>query len=117
VTPKHPQISGWAPDFLPADEQFDRQANRLRSLLGAQVADAWVVWNLEHDAWFADLPVVLQMESGLQVEVCWEKSDDLSITWDTIDVSVKPKALGGIAAQMAPAALVSTCRDNRCHSD
>lgn len=92
VTPKNPHVSGWAPDFLPARSQFDRHVDRLRSLVGGQVSDAWVVWNLENDDWFADLPVVLQMKHGAQLEVCWEKFDELSITWGTIDVSVRPRA-------------------------
>jgi hypothetical protein len=92
VTPKDPNVSGWAPDFLPGDAQFEAHADRLRSLVGDTVLDVWVVWNLEHDQWFADLPVVVQLRSGRQLEVCWEKSDDLSITWDTIDVAATPKA-------------------------
>lgn len=35
VTPKDPHVSGWAPAFLPADDQLDRQAARLRSLTGS----------------------------------------------------------------------------------
>lgn len=92
MTPKEPHVSGWRPDFLPADEQLDRQAARLRSLPGLRVAETWTVWDLEHDMWFADLPVVLRLEQGPQLEVCWEKFNDLSITWDTIDVTVTPKA-------------------------
>ena len=30
--------------------------------------------------------------AGCNLEVCWQKLDDLSITWDTIDVMVTPKA-------------------------
>lgn len=92
VTSKDPNVSGWVPDFLPADAQLARHAACLRSLVGDQVADAWVVWNLEQDEWFADLPVVLQMIRGPQLEVCWAKFDDLSITWDTIAVTETPHA-------------------------
>jgi hypothetical protein len=92
VTPKNPQVSGWKPDFLSADEQFDRQTTRLRSIIGLRLTETWLVWNLEHDEWFADLPVVLRLNDGPQLEVCWEKMDDLSVTWDTIDVTVTPKA-------------------------
>lgn len=38
------------------------------------------------------MPIVLRLDHGPQLEVCWEKFDDLSITWDTIDVTVKPRA-------------------------
>jgi hypothetical protein len=32
------------------------------------------------------------LDDGRQLEICWEKFDDLSITWNTIDLSVSPKA-------------------------
>lgn len=92
MTPKYPDVSGWRPDFRPADEQFDRQAERLRALAGARLTAGFIVWNLEEDEWFADLPVVLQFEDRPQLELCWEKFDDLSITWDTVDVTVTPRA-------------------------
>lgn len=92
MTPKEPNVSGWRPDFLTAEDQFRQQSLSLRNLVGLRIAAAWTVWNLEHDEWFADLPVVIGFEEGPQLEVCWEKFDDLSITWDTIDVAVTPKA-------------------------
>lgn len=61
---------------------------RLRSLRGRRVADAWIVWNLEADEWYADLPVVAKFEDGLQLEVCWKGLDELSITWNTINIAV-----------------------------
>ncbi|KRC46750.1 hypothetical protein ASE16_15170 [Leifsonia sp. Root227] len=84
-------MSGWRPDFLPADAQFARQAKRLRALVGQQLIEAWTVWFVDDD-WFADLPVVLRFDTGAQLEIAWEKFDDLSITWDTIDVGVPPVA-------------------------
>ena len=92
MTPKQPNVSGWAPDFLPAEVQFSRSADALRGIVGYQISRTWVVWNLELDEWFADLPVVLQLKAGPQLEVCWEKFDDLSITWNTIDVTTTPRA-------------------------
>jgi hypothetical protein len=85
-------VSGWLPDFLPADEQLAQQAERLRSLVGSRLTAAWIGRNLEDDEWFADLPVVLQFDHLPQLELCWEKFDDLSITWDTVDLTVTPKA-------------------------
>ncbi|PZT91118.1 MAG: hypothetical protein DI630_29895 [Gordonia sp. (in: high G+C Gram-positive bacteria)] len=61
-------------------------------MVGEKIAGIWVVWNLESDEWFADLPVVVQLKSGRRLEVCWEKFDDLSITWNTIDTNVTPRA-------------------------
>lgn len=80
------------PDFRPADSQLERQKGRLHSLIGDEVTDAWVVWNLEHDRWFADLPIVVQLKSGEQLELSWEKFDDLSITWNSIDLTITPIA-------------------------
>ena len=92
MSPKEPKVSGWRPDFQPADEQFRHQATGLRNLAGLRITGAWTVWNLQFDEWFADLPVVIRLDDGRQLEVCWEKFNDLSITWDTIDLAVTPKA-------------------------
>jgi hypothetical protein len=85
-------ISGWAPDWRPADEQFERQRDRLLGLVGRRIEAAWIVWNEELDRWFPDLPVILSLDNGLNLEVCWQKFHDLSITWDTIDTAVTPRA-------------------------
>jgi hypothetical protein len=76
---------------LPADDQLDRQAARLRSPTGHRITATWTVWALEPDERFADLPVVLRLDHGPQLEVCWEQFDNLSITWNTIDVTVTPR--------------------------
>ena len=34
----------------------------------------------------------MRFDDGSQLEVSWEKFDDLSLTWNTIDVSVTPLA-------------------------
>jgi len=91
VTPKDPNVSGWRPDFRPADEQIERNSARLHSLIGRRIIEAWTVWIVDED-WFADIPVVIRFDDGTQLEVCWEKFDDLSITWNTIDVESTPRA-------------------------
>jgi len=85
-------ISGWAPQWLPAREQLDVQRDRLLACSGQRIVDSWLVWNLELDKWFADLPVILSLDDGRHLEVCWQKFDELSITWNTIDVSRAPVA-------------------------
>lgn len=92
MTPTEPHVSGWKPDFLSADLQLEKQASLLSALVGDHVVAAWTVWMVDQDEWFADLPVVLELKSGRQMELCWEKFDDLSVTWDTIDLAVTPKA-------------------------
>ncbi|MCC2313585.1 hypothetical protein [Cellulomonas xiejunii] len=104
MTSKEPDVSGWKPDFLPANEQVARHAPALRDLRGGRIADARIVWNLEHDEWFADLPVVLRFADRPQLEVCWEKLDDLSITWGTIDLTRPPHAWVDWPLEWRPAA-------------
>jgi hypothetical protein len=104
MTPKDPNVSGWRPDFRPAEDQIRLEAESLRSLVGKQIGGAWLVWNLEEDEWFSDLPVVLAFDGGKQLEVCWEKFDDLSITWDTIDLTHTPRAWVDWPLEWRPAA-------------
>lgn len=86
-----PQVSGWMPDFRPAEEQFNRQSGPLRALVGRRILEAWTVWIVDED-WFADLPVVIAFDDGSQVELAWQKFDELSLTWGTIDVGTVPRA-------------------------
>jgi hypothetical protein len=85
-------VSGWQPVWQPAETQLRHQAGQLTSLRGRRVVDAWIVWNLEHDKWFADLPVVIEFDDGRRFEVSWQKFDELSISWNSIDVAVTPIA-------------------------
>ncbi|WP_344469547.1 hypothetical protein [Kitasatospora kazusensis] len=62
---------------------------QLRSLVGWTVTGVWGVWISEEDEWFADLPVVLEI-GGERVVVCVNRLEDLSVTWDTIDVTTSP---------------------------
>lgn len=84
-------VSGWCPDFRPADDQIGRHSARLRALAGRQLTDVWTVWIVAGD-WFPDLPVVMRFDDGTQLEVCWEKFDDLSLTWNNIDLTNAPRA-------------------------
>jgi hypothetical protein len=87
-----PDVSGWRPRWVSAQEQVTAARDDLLSLPGHRVVAAWGVWNLELGQWFADLPVVMEFDHGRRLEICWQKFDDLSITWNTIDVSVAPVA-------------------------
>jgi hypothetical protein len=82
--------AGWSPRWLPAPEQLDLQRSRLLALRGHRVVETWLAWMVDQDSWFADLPVVLRIDDGRQLEVSWQKFDELSITWSTVDVSSGP---------------------------
>jgi hypothetical protein len=55
-------ISGWVPQWAPARDQLGRQRENLRTLHGHRIVDSWLVWNLQLDDWFADLPIVLKLD-------------------------------------------------------
>ena len=86
------EISGWVPAWATGDAQVAAHAADLRSAVGRRATEAWIAWDLEHDRWFADLPVVLELDGQDRLELSWQKFDDLSITWNSIDVLVAPKA-------------------------
>jgi hypothetical protein len=87
-----PDISGWVPDFRAGYDQLAAQAGRLKALRGQRIAGTWAVLgtNGSHERWWNDLPVILQFTDGQQLEACWDHGDRLSISWNTIDVSVAP---------------------------
>ena len=86
----HVDVSGWQPDWLSGVEQIGAHAARLKELCGQRITHTWVVWDNREDEWFPDLPVVVRFEHGRQLEVCWQKFDDLSTTWNTINVQLAP---------------------------
>jgi hypothetical protein len=44
------------------------------------------MWDLSEDSWWADGPVLLDFGGGARLELIHNKFDDLSVTWNTIDV-------------------------------
>ncbi|MEH1169005.1 hypothetical protein V6V47_26845 [Micromonospora sp. CPCC 205539] len=83
-------IAGYQPGWLNgADEIADRHARRLQDLVGSRLTSTWLVWDDDRDEWFADCPVVLDF-AGERLEVNHQKFDDLSITWNSIDVTRTP---------------------------
>lgn len=83
-------IAGYEPCWLNGvDEATGRHGARLRKLVGRRLTGSWVVWDVGDDSWFADCPVVLDF-AGERLEVNHQKFDDLSITWNSVDVTRAP---------------------------
>ncbi|MFD8531554.1 hypothetical protein ACFV0L_29450 [Streptosporangium canum] len=55
-------------------------------LEGRRLTRALLVWDLDDDVWFADGLVLLDFE-GEQVEIVHTKFDEISITWNTVDLA------------------------------
>lgn len=79
----HFDVPGWAPRWTTASD---------RVTLQYPIVDSGLVWDLEHEKWFAALPVIVTLDDGRRLEVSWQQHDDLSITWSTIDISPAPPA-------------------------
>jgi hypothetical protein len=77
-------IQGYQPHWLNGLQAIaSAQGRRLDALLGRRLSRSWLVWNRNRDQWFADCPILLDFD-GEQVEICHQKFDDLSVTWNTI---------------------------------
>ncbi|WP_089017413.1 hypothetical protein [Micromonospora coriariae] len=78
-------ISGYQPHWLQ-----DRNAiaaahgHRLAALSGQTLRHVWLVWDLGADEWFPDCPVLLAFDDE-QVEINHQKTDDLSVTFNSIN--------------------------------
>jgi hypothetical protein len=79
-------------DFRPAADQLRRHRDRLQALVGQRVTAGWTGWFPERLV--PGAPVVLGFEGGEQLELAWQKWDDLSITWHTVDLAVLPELHG-----------------------
>lgn len=81
-------LQGYEPHWLTDPRAImSAHGERLQALAGRTLTRAWLVWDLDDDKWFADLPVVLDFE-GEQVEINHYKFNDLSLTWNTIQPAV-----------------------------
>lgn len=81
-------------DFVTAPEQLRRQQSALNALLGQRLQNGWVGWDPERDRWQPNFPVVLGFDGGVQLEIAWQGWDKLSITWNTIDLTIAPTIVG-----------------------
>jgi hypothetical protein len=58
----------------------------LLDLIGRKIKSVWVAWDCLNDAWYSDLPIVVNIE-GQQLELCNSKLDQLAVSVNTIDLS------------------------------
>ncbi|WP_018253267.1 hypothetical protein [Salinispora mooreana] len=78
-------IVGYRPRWLRGIEAVARPHDpRLAGLVGRTLRHVWLVWDLGADEWFADCPVLLDFGDE-QVEINHTRTDDLSITFNSID--------------------------------
>lgn len=78
-------IAGYRPHWLHGLKTVSAaHGRRLAGLAGRTLRHVWLVWDLGADEWFADCPVLLDFGSE-QVEINHQKTDDLSITFNSID--------------------------------
>ena len=88
-------ISGWISDFRPVADQLRVHGERLIGLVGQRLVDGWTGWNTGRNVQQLEIPPVLVFEGGDQLELNWDiVRDDISITWNTIDLSFPPTTMG-----------------------
>lgn len=80
-------ITGYRPQWLQGVEAVAAtHGRRLAGLAGRTLHHVWLVWDLDVDEWFVDCPVLLDFGDE-RVEINHQKTDDLSITFNSIDPS------------------------------
>jgi hypothetical protein len=84
----HLGIPGFTPHWLTGLQAIHAaHGARLGSLVGRTLMSADLACFVEDGSWFADCPVILDF-AGERVEICHQKFDELSITWNAIDCSM-----------------------------
>ncbi|BEL02159.1 hypothetical protein Q0Z83_003500 [Actinoplanes sichuanensis] len=93
-------MSGWRPEFGVAEELLPTRWEVLAGLVGRSVV-GWTIWDQTQERWYGVGPLVLVADGPagrVQVEIGWQRWDDLSITVGTVDLTIPPE-VGGRAAQ------------------
>lgn len=63
-------------------------------MTGRRLTAAWLAWNADDDTWFTVAPVVLDFEGG-RVELNHCRPDELSVTWNGVDLAGPALGLWG----------------------
>ncbi len=80
-------ISGYRPDWVSDPEHLVRHhASALGAMLHSELAAIWVLWDTTDEERYADAPVIIQFAAGPRVEICCWRFDEVSVTYDSIDV-------------------------------
>lgn len=88
-------LAGYRPCWLRGHNQLaSHHGPRLQALAGRALTRTWVVWEASADERFADCPVVLDFD-GERLEVNHGHTDQVSLTWNTIDLARPPIWPGG----------------------
>ncbi len=80
-------IDSYNPTFYSnINDVISNVGNELKTLVGQNIQEVWIVWdNISHE-WFQDCPVILKI-GDKYMEFCATKLDELSITFNTINLS------------------------------
>lgn len=82
-------IKNYKPSFCySSDLMIKEKGEVLGSLLGARLKSIFIVWSQENNEFWFDAPIVLVTESK-RIEVCCQKTNELSITENAIDLNDK----------------------------
>jgi hypothetical protein len=73
--------------FYSVEELIKFNGNKLRNLIGKSIREAWVIWELNSDEWHSDGVIILCFDD-MNIEICTHNLNELSITWNEIDVNV-----------------------------
>jgi hypothetical protein len=87
-------INHYEPTIYTESEDIIKEIGpRLKELIGKRILEVWIVWENIANEWFKDCPVVLKIENAY-LELCTSKLSDFAISWNTIDMSIKPEWYG-----------------------
>ena len=82
---------------------METYGDSLHSIVGATLTKSWIAWDLEHDEWFNDEPVIFQF-NDCNFEACFNQLSQFALTSDSVDINAQPNWMGcfdGNAARMA----------------
>lgn len=89
-------IQNYNPQFHEdANQLVEKHKKELELLIGQSIIEIWILWNLTEDEWYTIAPVVI-VTDAMQIEVCANKINEYSITFNTIDINqeVEPSDMG-----------------------
>ena len=81
---------GKRPNFVDSsDAVIELHGDEIRSFCGSALTDAWIAWDLKHDEWFNDEPVILRF-GNRNFEASFNQLSQFAMTIDSVDITAPP---------------------------
>ncbi|MEM7343436.1 MAG: hypothetical protein AAF485_04280, partial [Chloroflexota bacterium] len=88
-------IIGYSPRYIDTTSALIEAAESLLCpCIGKKLEANWIGWMNEHECWWEDMPVILQIGHD-RIEICWSKFQNVTLTKNQIAIDGSDQVIEG----------------------